>query len=158
MKEITRERLLIVLLAVGISLVRWGGRPLTPPTLERLLTEYDRIASRLESQKLASPSNTISHASRELIQASLIARNRTLFCDKSGRLGLGPGWVDMGDEIIIVEGSAVPLCVRATGTPGEYWLVGTAYVEDVMYGEAWTRTENEHDECDECDEFILLIG
>lgn len=51
-------------------------------------------------------------------------------------LGIATTSVREGDSVWIVPGSRVPLIFREAGSPGEYHLVGGAYIHGFMHGEA----------------------
>ena len=60
---------------------------------------------------------------------------RLPFVTKKGHLGLGSDGVRQGDAIAIIEGSQVPFVLRPLGK-GRFNLVGEAYVDGIMDGEA----------------------
>ena len=62
-----------------------------------------------------------------------------------GRMGLFPGSLKEGDEVVLVAGAKVPFVLREIGR-GEngtrcFKLVGPAFVEGVMYGEGLTGND-----------------
>lgn len=61
-------------------------------------------------------------------------RGRVLFVSSTGFLGLVPHSTREGDVIFIIRGADVPYVLRPAGEA--YELIGEAYVEGVMYGEA----------------------
>lgn len=63
--------------------------------------------------------------------------DRRLFQSTQGYLGVVPITAQSGDEIVFLPVSEVPFVFRKTDQPGEYKLVGEAYVHGVMYGELW---------------------
>lgn len=63
--------------------------------------------------------------------------DRQLFQSTGGYLGIVPITAQSGDEIMFLQVSPVPYVFRKTDQPGEYKLVGEAYVHGVMYGELW---------------------
>lgn len=63
--------------------------------------------------------------------------HRQLFQSTEGYLGIVPTTAQSGDEIMFLQVSPVPYVFRKTDRPGEYTLVGEAYVHGVMYGELW---------------------
>lgn len=74
---------------------------------------------------------------KQVIEAVKVnSQARRLFATNSARLGLGPGTMEVGDEVWIVESGAMPLIPRPAGSEGEYLLVGEAYVHGIMHGEA----------------------
>jgi hypothetical protein len=58
------------------------------------------------------------------------------FRTEDGRVGVGPMDVQVGDDICIFDGAAIPHILRSRGTQGTFTLVGEAYVHGIMYGEA----------------------
>jgi hypothetical protein len=68
---------------------------------------------------------------------------RSLFCTRSGRLGLGPKSVgkesNCKDEVWILQSAKVPLILRRE-KDGRYRVVGEAYVHGIMYGERTVHT------------------
>lgn len=69
--------------------------------------------------------------------ASLQGR-RCMFVTRGGRLGTGPLDMEAGDDVALVNGIPVPLIVRRTEGNGTYVLIGPAFVQDAMKGEAWS--------------------
>lgn len=63
--------------------------------------------------------------------------HRQLFQSTRGYLGIVPTTAQSGDEIMFLQVSPVPYVFRKTEQPGEYKLIGEAYVHGVMYGELW---------------------
>ncbi|KAJ5659082.1 Heterokaryon incompatibility [Penicillium longicatenatum] len=60
----------------------------------------------------------------------------------NGYLCLVPATAEVGDKVILARGGRVPLVVREDGGTGYWRLVGEAYVQGIMDGEAW-----EEDKC-----------
>jgi len=72
-----------------------------------------------------------------IISASLMMNRRRFFATQSGVLGLAPWDTEVGDEVMVLFGCKFPVVVRrAKGECGRYTLVGEAYVEGFMHGEA----------------------
>ena len=101
-----------------------------------------------------SESNRNKEVPEGIRQASLILENlchgRRLFVTGKGRIGIGPSGTSIGDEVCILEGSAVPLILRRWQDmtrllPGAffsrkpfdygrpYCYVGQAVISDLMY-------------------------
>ncbi|KAH9828454.1 heterokaryon incompatibility protein 6, OR allele-like [Teratosphaeria destructans] len=72
------------------------------------------------------------HANQTLVLGP--TRGRVLFASSTGFLGLVPHGTREGDVIVIVRGVDVPYVLRPQGEA--YELIGEAYVEGVMQGEA----------------------
>lgn len=65
---------------------------------------------------------------------SRFCAGRKLFSTQNGSLGLGPGVLKKGDICCILFGAPVPFILRRLGE--HYKLVGEAYVQGIMKGEA----------------------
>ena len=90
-----------------------------------------------------------------------VQAGRKLFITKRGYLGIGPEWIEPGDNVILVAGAYVPFIFRRVNDPtqdhisgddsreelnqraerlpgaGSYLrLIGEAYVHGIMHGEA----------------------
>jgi hypothetical protein len=63
------------------------------------------------------------------------ARGRKPFVTKKGHLGLGLDHVDPGDAVAVLIGCQVPFVLRKS-VGGKYEIVGEAYVDGIMDGEA----------------------
>lgn len=69
--------------------------------------------------------------------------NRMLFWTRHGRLGLGPGRAQKGDEVWLIAGTRTPFILRPLGNGGSsdsqakrFEFLGECYVHGVMRGEA----------------------
>lgn len=59
------------------------------------------------------------------------------FCLTSeGRMGLGTGFMDPKDEVVVPLGCSTPVLLRPEGNRGEYRFVGDIYVDGYMHGKA----------------------
>ena len=72
--------------------------------------------------------------------------NRRLFCTKPGSLGLGPQNAQPDDLIAILWGCYWPIVLRPSDATGEYTMVGAAYIDGMMHGEAVSDAAFEEDE------------
>lgn len=54
-------------------------------------------------------------------------------------IGSVPHMTEVGDRIVILNGSNVPLVLRPV--EDHYKLIGPCYVHGIMYGEAWPEDE-----------------
>ncbi|KAJ4293325.1 hypothetical protein N0V90_008607 [Kalmusia sp. IMI 367209] len=115
----------------------------TRSTLE-LLLQHDQIAARLlptwqEIEEMANnrKHDVISSPLRNNYSTALIGTlpGRRFFVTSKGRMGIATNMIERGDAIMIVKGSEYPLVMRK-GSEGRWKLLGQAYVEDIMYGEA----------------------
>ncbi|KAK3069458.1 hypothetical protein LTR53_012190 [Teratosphaeriaceae sp. CCFEE 6253] len=64
-------------------------------------------------------------------------RNRCVFVTQAGHVGAGPKVMREDDLITILCGSRVPIILRRRGQTDAYVVVGPAYVNGVMLGEAF---------------------
>ncbi|KAI7279597.1 hypothetical protein KC345_g5279 [Hortaea werneckii] len=62
--------------------------------------------------------------------------NRSLFVTVEGRLGLGPKVSDVEDAVAVLWGCVYAVVLRRLGESNEFAVLGTAYVEGLMHGEA----------------------
>jgi hypothetical protein len=69
---------------------------------------------------------------RSLLQAS---KGRKFFITAKGRMGIGPGLIEPGDQICILFGGGMPFALRPTAL-GRYLFLGDCYVDGLMKGEA----------------------
>ena len=74
-----------------------------------------------------------------------VVDRKNFFISKEGYIGLGPIGIRVGDMICVLKGGSVPFILRRVGTSLEdkterglvdCTLVGEAYVQGLMYGEA----------------------
>ncbi|OJD34667.1 heterokaryon incompatibility protein or allele [Diplodia corticola] len=91
----------------------------------------------------------------DLVETSLAqelntsAAGRKLFKTQNGRIGLGPEWMQPGDEIWVLSGGSVPFILRPLttdilenheaaqdGAEQYHIVVGDCYVQGIMFGEA----------------------
>lgn len=56
---------------------------------------------------------------------------------RNGRIGLGPKEVSVGDQICVIQNAWTPFVIRAGQGKGCSGLIGEAYVDGLMYGEAF---------------------
>lgn len=96
---------------------------------------------------------------KDLIESSLAqelntsAADRKLFTTKEGRIGLGPRWMQPGDEVWILSGGSVPFILRPLSSQNSeengvkqpssqkhHVVIGDCYVQGIMFGEAVSAT------------------
>ena len=68
--------------------------------------------------------------------------NHALFITSQGYLGLGPALTEVGDSIVIFEGSQTPFVLRKIGLAGVakyFGILGDCYLHGFMYGELLTE-------------------
>ena len=61
---------------------------------------------------------------------------RCFFITESGYVGLGSGFMAVGDTIAVPYGCSTPIVLRPEGRHGEFRYVGDTYVDGFMMGEA----------------------
>ena len=62
--------------------------------------------------------------------------HKKLFLTRDMRIGLGPAETKEGDEIVVFFGAATPFVVRRDESGQQWRLVGSAWVQGLMGGEA----------------------
>ncbi|KAI9854714.1 MAG: hypothetical protein M1813_000897 [Trichoglossum hirsutum] len=75
-----------------------------------------------------------------------ISVNRRFMRTQSKLLGLAHGASQIGDRVVLVKGSAVPLIIRAAGD--DWQLVGGCYVHGIMQGKAFEE--------EKCREIVIV--
>lgn len=70
-----------------------------------------------------------------------IAGKRIFFTTGKGRLGTGPIGMQEGDGVALLAGLSCPVVLRRREGRETYEVVGVAYVEGLMQGEAWPDGE-----------------
>jgi hypothetical protein len=79
--------------------------------------------------------------------SSSVCYGRCFFSTENGRIGLAPARAKQGDKICIFYGGLSPFIIRQTEEdPTQYNLMGEAYVDGVMYGEAFQLEESKASE------------
>ncbi|KXH47991.1 hypothetical protein CNYM01_02579 [Colletotrichum nymphaeae SA-01] len=71
-------------------------------------------------------------------------RGRCFYVTSEGLLGMGSGYMAVGDAIIVPFGCSTPIIIRPEGSDGGYRYVGDAYLNGFMYGRAidqWRKGE-----------------
>ncbi|KAM3565596.1 hypothetical protein MY1884_000129 [Beauveria asiatica] len=70
---------------------------------------------------------------------------RRVFRTREGRVGMGPGETRLGDAVVVLYGMTAPIVLRPVeaGTEGVWTVVGEAYCDGVMDGEALGVNEGE---------------
>jgi hypothetical protein len=66
-------------------------------------------------------------------------RGRRFFTTASGRIGIGPVDIQVGDDICILQGGRLPFVLRREGDYQE--LIGPTYTHGIMFGEAIDKYE-----------------
>lgn len=67
-------------------------------------------------------------------EAFVMMGTRRLFIADTGHVGCGEFGLFIGDLIVVVAGSSIPLILRHSSS-GRYKLIGEAYVHGIMFGE-----------------------
>jgi hypothetical protein len=78
---------------------------------------------------------------RYIGEIEAIASCRKPFVTVKGHLGLGPDHIELGDMIALLIGCQVPFVLRKS-IDGKYEIVGEAYVDGIMDGEAAVGCES----------------
>ncbi|KAF2277446.1 uncharacterized protein EI97DRAFT_365322, partial [Westerdykella ornata] len=67
---------------------------------------------------------------------------RCLLITEEGRIGMGSGFMALGDEVVVPLGCSTPIILRPHGPKGEYRYVGDAYIHGHMTGKTVDQWEN----------------
>ncbi|KAI7366880.1 hypothetical protein KC354_g3817 [Hortaea werneckii] len=84
---------------------------------------------------------TLKNASRYDSAFWGVCMNRVLFVTASGRLGVGPQTLKENDLVSILYGCRYPVILRQRPNSDGHELIGVAYVEGIMFGEAVEEAE-----------------
>ncbi|KAF9877458.1 heterokaryon incompatibility protein [Colletotrichum karsti] len=61
---------------------------------------------------------------------------RCFFVTEKGRMGMGSGFMEVGDVVVVPFGCSTPVILRPEGCRSEYRYVGDTYLHGYMYGRA----------------------
>ena len=106
---------------------------------ESQLRRFGESERPLEEAKLKMTKNNefYHRAEHSTYQVLLDAfKERKPFLGKHGSVGIGPLSVREGDLVCVLHGGSFPFILRKTESMGVYHLVGEAYCDGVMAGEA----------------------
>ncbi len=78
------------------------------------------------------------HSAQPAIHSACSGRH--LFRTSAGRLGMGHSTLKVDDQVWLLAGSKSPVLLRPTGK-GRFEFIGEAYVDGLMFGEAWPKTD-----------------
>ena len=67
--------------------------------------------------------------------------NRRFFITRRGHIGSGPPDMRIGDMVCILLGAKAPMILREVSPKPTYELVGPAYIDGIMHGEAIARLD-----------------
>lgn len=141
MPELSRSRLLRTILAEGAYpgeaehiLMNEAFNGLQDWRWEELLAAYDHWDRIRASDNDPSEYETTLNAAA-LLAYSQVIKNRRVVVTKDWRLGIVPKDARVGDYVCILDGSHTPVILRMLSN-GTYSVVGQAYIENVMRGEA----------------------
>ncbi|PVH79578.1 hypothetical protein DL98DRAFT_375285, partial [Cadophora sp. DSE1049] len=95
------------------------------------------LKNKVVKGKLESRTRISSRLGSEIIGKSL---GRLPFITRKGHLVLGPEYAGSGDFIGIIKGAQVPFILRRQSDE-QYQLIGEAYVDGIMDGEATENTK-----------------
>jgi hypothetical protein len=70
---------------------------------------------------------------------------RRAFVDNSGRPGLGPGGMVVGDKVVVLAGGHVPFILRLDAGTGTHRLMGPACILGLMDGEGVSDSSSFHE-------------
>ena len=70
-------------------------------------------------------------------RCNAISRSRIFFTTENNRLGTGPVDMQCGDVVALLAGFSIPMVLRRREGVEEFEVVGIAYIEGLMQGEAW---------------------
>lgn len=149
-----RKRLLKVLLADGaFSFSPFHSlettvkhQPLSDAEIDELLWIYDNEAS-VRRGVLPDPAKR-----RQFMRERMtICVRKRVFVTKTGKLGLAPKRIEIGDCVCVLHGSKVPIVLRKSMANTKanktlFEVIGQCYLEDAMYGNSLTATANEAEE------------
>ncbi|KAF2468420.1 uncharacterized protein BDR25DRAFT_304884 [Lindgomyces ingoldianus] len=104
----------------------------------------DRELRRYASAKV----NIDSGARRQFLQEHFGSRmmGRCFCITEEGRMGIGSGFMAVGDVVVVPLGCSTPVILRPEGNRGEYRFVGDIYINGYMHGKAvekWRSGEKE---------------
>ena len=67
---------------------------------------------------------------------------------KQNLMGMGSGFMEVGDLVVVPFGCSTPILLRKQGTKKEYRFVGDIYVHGYMNGRAVEEWETRHTKSD----------
>lgn len=72
-----------------------------------------------------------------------VGRNRRFFRTMRGYVGIGPRTMELGDQVMLLQGASVPYLFRhrPEGPEDVFELVGEAYLHGFMYGEGLEKED-----------------
>ncbi len=109
------------------------------PLLSALLLNTDDMEDleRVFQSEYTAPGNARRHVFDHLHD---VTRNRCFFTTENGYIGMGPYELRSGGEVWILGGRSHPfILVPINDCPSQYYLVGEAYVDGTMQGEAVSK-------------------
>ncbi|KAL3417252.1 Heterokaryon incompatibility protein 6, OR allele 5 [Phlyctema vagabunda] len=95
------------------------------------------LKNRVHEDNLNSRTSILSRLGSEIIGKSL---GRLPFITWKGHLVLGPEYAEAGDFVALIKGTQVPFILRRQ-SDGQYRLIGEAYVDGIMDGEAMENSK-----------------
>lgn len=110
--------------------------------LKPLVSEATKQLPRAQRQRYHAPLMRLrklaktGQAARFEARISQILHNHVIFCTRGGYFGVGPEAMQENDALCVMPGGKVPFVLRYRPEADTYALVGEAYVEDLMHGEA----------------------
>jgi hypothetical protein len=144
--ELSRSRLLKAILAEGanpgdseVILIREASGGLMDWHIEELLAAYDHWDSIRTAGNNPDEYEKMLDATA-LLAYSQVIKNRRVVVTKDWRPGIAPKSAQRGDCVCIINGSRTPVILRKLAN-GTYGVIGQAYIEGIMRGEAVPKTE-----------------
>lgn len=107
------------------------------------------LAELANSRELGLYGNLINNDEAKAFQEKFIRinRDRRFFVSLSGKMGTGSTAVGHGDQIVLFSGARQPFIIRSKEDT-TYQLLGPAYVDGIMYGDAWDTAWSAEDGLD----------
>ncbi|KAG4433046.1 hypothetical protein IFR05_011464 [Cadophora sp. M221] len=107
---------------------------LNPPSRPSTLTQLESSTPSLADDDDSVQGEEEKVQLSAILSAGLTMNRRRFFVSQDNIVGLAPACAEQGDVICVLLGCRYPVVLRRKG--GDYLLVGEAYVDGYMYGEA----------------------
>lgn len=124
--------------AVARTLIADDREPADPQPCAASYLRLRQHLQAVEAAGTASPRILDPDDERYAVALRRVTRRRRFFATKGGRIGLGPAHAKVGDAVVVAFYCPTPYILRRRGgeSEGRWELVGEAYVQGIMYGEA----------------------
>jgi hypothetical protein len=104
-------------------------------------TPFERL---LDLQDVEDPAQFFTYYLNSVLASvqtiKLATHNKRLFRLDSAVIGLAPKSFQVGDLVLVVPGSRVPLLIREMSRPDSFELVGSVYAHGMMHGDLATSS------------------